>query len=85
MTLWINMLGIVGSVAFAISGAPAAYAAYKARKCTYSRPFLWLWLIGELSCLGYTAGIGAYVMWINYVPNMLCLLVLFTYNTAESA
>lgn len=78
-----ELIGTVGALCFALSGLPAAYEAIKAGFCSYSRPFLWLWLAGELCLMFYSAQIGAWTLWVNYLPNLLCLLVLFYYNTSK--
>jgi hypothetical protein len=73
-------LALIGSIAFAICGIPAAYIAYKTGKEHSPKSFLLLWLLGEVCYLIYTAHIGQMILWLNYIPNLLCLLVMLRYN-----
>ena len=78
-----EIIGFIGSVAFAISGIPAACAAYKDRSCTYPWAFLGLWGLGESLCSIYVLSKGADTLfWYNYLPNAICLIVLMRYNNA---
>lgn len=78
--MWTDVIGIVGSICFAVSGLPPAYEAYKARSCSYSKLFLALWFVGESSCIIYAVAKGTYPLLLNYLPNMACLLILIRFN-----
>jgi hypothetical protein len=80
-----EIIGMVGSIAFALSGVPAAYHALRDRHCAYPWGFLILWGIGEILCSIYALHQGADILvWFNYVPNFLCLCILGYFNRRTS-
>ena len=78
-----EVLGVIGSVCFAISGVPAAVEAIRKRTCAYNWSFLGLWFVGEACCIGYALLTGQWVLLLNYIPNMACLLVLTGLNNRQ--
>ncbi len=81
--MFLDVIALIGSLAFAISAAPAAYAAYKAGTCTYNKAFLALWGIGEICYIFYMTATAQPLLLVNYVPNFLCLLVIMHYNNRK--
>ncbi len=79
----IDIIGLIGSVCFAVCGIPAAMEAYKAKYCNYNKIFLSLWLTGELACIIYAIGISKPILLINYGGNLICLLVIIYYNKSK--
>jgi uncharacterized protein with PQ loop repeat len=78
------MIGIVGSVAFAVSTLPEVYKAYKTRRCGLTWGLIILCAIGELCCL--IEAIRASQTWLlwNYVPNSLFLMYLINIKIKEN-
>ncbi len=81
----VELAGLIGSICFAISAIPAAYHAYRAKACTYPWGFLGLWAFAEVMMIIYAVGTGQWVLLANYAPNIVCLAVLFRYNTTAAA
>lgn len=75
-----DIIALVGSIAFAVCAVPAAIAAYRTKQETSSLAFLLLWLLGEVCYLAYVPFIGQYKLLLNYGPNTLCLLVILYFN-----
>ncbi len=81
----IELVGTIGSLAFAISGVPAAYAAIKAKTCSYPKSFLALWGFAELLMIVYAFGASQHLLLFNYFPNLVCLAVLTYFNEIDTA
>jgi len=79
MELW-WIISVIGSIAFAACGIPAAWEAIKDRGCNYSWGFLGLWLTGELFTMAYVIHKQEWVLLFNYVFNLACLLILLYFN-----
>ena len=76
----LETVGIVGSVCLALCGVPLVLEAWRTGKCSYAWWFLILWIVGEAATLIYTGFRGEWILWLNYIPNLLCLIILFFYN-----
>ena len=77
----IELIGWIGSLAFAICGVPQAVECYKTRNAdglTWS--FLFLWFIGELGTIIYVIPRGDIPLLFNYTCNFMCLLVILYYK-----
>lgn len=70
----------VGSILMALCAVPAAWAAWCDEECHYDKRFLWLWLVGEILYLIYAVRTGQYVLLLNYIPNLFCLMIIMRYN-----
>lgn len=75
-----DVVGLVGSICFAICGVPAALDAWRRKGCCYPWSFLLLWLVGEVLTSAYVLYLGNWILMINYVVNLICLLVIIRYN-----
>lgn len=79
----IDLVGYIGSICFAICGIPPAVEAIRKGYCEYPKSFLWLWFIGEIATTIYVIAIAKYILLINYIVNLLCLMVLLWKNRSR--
>lgn len=75
-----EVIGMLGSICFAICGIPAAYQAWREKVCYYSWMFLGLWGAGEVLTAAYVIYLQDWILLFNYGCNFICLLVLIRYN-----
>ena len=75
-----EVVGILGSICFALCGVPAAYEAWKFKTCSYSWPFLLMWMIGEVLTSAYVIYLMDWILLFNYAANFICLLIIMYYN-----
>jgi uncharacterized protein with PQ loop repeat len=82
--IFVNGIGWIGAILFAICGIPQAYQCYKQKHAHgLSWPFLLTWFGGEVLTLVYiflkpTLDIP---LVFNYVFNLLALLIIFYYKS----
>ena len=75
--------GLLGSLAFALSGAPQAAKSLKdGHSMGMAHGTIWLWLTGELSMIIYTLIFYTYdwILLLNYVVNLIFVLIIFKYK-----
>lgn len=76
-----DALGWIGSFLFAVCAIPQAYKSYKdGHSDGLGWGFLLMWFFGEVLCLIYATGLGAWPLVGNYVFNFLALLVILYYK-----
>lgn len=81
----LDLLGLIGAVAFAISAIPQALHSYRTKSSKgMSVGFLFLWGLGEGCMLAYVIGtsMDPYLVG-NYIANGLCLLVIVYYKVVD--
>lgn len=82
-----QLVGWIGNLMFAFSAVPQAYKCYRQGHAQgLSGGLLYMWLIGEISALSY--GIYEQIpapLIVNYVFNLLCLLIIMRYYLFERA
>ena len=80
----VSLIGIIGSICFAICGIPQAYLSYKTKKADgISWAFLILWLTGIVFSGIFAVSIQAWPLIINYVFSGACALVISYYKWKE--
>ena len=72
--------GLVGSVFLALCGFPEAIRCYINKSCSLGWPMLIMWFIGEICVIVYAIQIKQYVLCINYVANLVFLLIMMRYK-----
>lgn len=80
----LDVLGWIGSVAFAICGIPQAYQSLKdghTRGLNWG--FLGTWTVGEVCMFLYVLPKGDMPLILNYLGNGICLLVMLRYKIWE--
>lgn len=76
-----ELIGWVGSLCFAICGAPQAWLAYKqGHSRGISWGFLLLWISGEVMTLTYVIPKIDYPLIFNYVSNLIFLSVILYFK-----
>lgn len=76
-----ELIGWIGSIAFAICGAPQAWESYKtgqSKGITWG--FLSLWLIGELFTIVYVLPKGHWPLIFNYIGNIMFVFIIIRYK-----
>lgn len=77
----LELIGWIGSIAFAICAAPQAWESYKTGKSDgITWGFLLLWLIGEIFTLIY---VWPKILWpliFNYLGNIFFILIVVRYK-----
>ncbi len=76
----IELIGLLGSICFALCGVPAAWEAYKNKHCHFAWGFLWLWAVGEILTLIYVLAVQEWILLLNYGVNLICIIILMYYN-----
>ena len=77
-----DVIGWIGSVAFAICGLPQAWECYKNKSAHGISPaFVGLWLIGEVSYVVSVLMKFGWVSWMmfNYVANLFSIAIIVFY------
>lgn len=78
----IEFIGWLGSVCFAVCGAPQAYHCYKTGNGKgISKPFIWIWLAGEILTMPYiyfTHGLDP-IIFFNLTLNTIFILIILFY------
>lgn len=76
-----SVFGWIGSICFAISGAPQALLSYKqGHSRGIANGLLVLWLVGELGSLVYALSLANWVFVLNYAGNLAFLSVILYYK-----
>lgn len=76
-----NIFGWIGSICFAICGAPQAYMSYKTGNSNgISWGLLILWMIGECSMIIYIVPKGDMPLLFNYTGNLLFVGTIIKYK-----
>ncbi len=70
----------VGNLAFAICAIPSAIKAIQTGADDSSIAFLLLWLLGETCLLTWAARQELWIMLLNYIPNIACIMIMLGYN-----
>jgi uncharacterized protein with PQ loop repeat len=76
------IIGWIGSICLAFSGAPQAYKCYcQGHARGLSLPTLSLWFIGEVCYVVATIDEFGMVAWLlfNYILNLICISVMLRY------
>ena len=78
----VEIIGWAGAVLFALCAAPQAIYCYKNKSAEgLSWPFLLMWSGGEILTLLYIVFTTAdIILLVNYVFNLLCLVVILWYK-----
>jgi len=78
----IELIGWVGAVCFAMCGAPQAWLCWRQKHANgVSGGFLALWVVGEVCMLWYSIiKIDSPQILVNYVFNIMCLLIILRYK-----
>ena len=79
-TFMTDVLGTIGSLMLAVCSVPAAYAAWKDKKCTYNKYFLLLWFWGEAALLAYVLLTKHWLLLPNYLVNLVAIGIIWRYN-----
>lgn len=76
------VIGLLGSVLLAACAIPAALDALLTKRCHINKWMLYLWMTGEILCLGYALYISGPMLplIINYSLNILCLIPMIYYR-----
>jgi len=77
-----DVIGWIGSVAFAICGLPQAWECYKNKSAQGINPtFVGLWLIGEVAYVVSVLMKFGWVSWMmfNYIANLFSIAVIVFY------
>jgi len=80
----LELIGWIGSIAFAISGLPQAIYSYKqghSRGITWG--LIWCWWVGEWFSLIYVIPLGKLPLIINYLGNIVFVGVITYYKIWE--
>lgn len=80
----IEAIGWIGGILFALCAIPQAYECHKVKGSTLNKPFLLMWFFGEILTIAYVLLIETdktkLPLLLNYVVNILCLLVIMRYT-----
>ena len=77
----LELIGWIGSIAFAICGAPQAYRSYKDKHSDgVSWGLLNLWMVGELCTLAYVIPKGHWPLIFNYLGNIVFVSIILYYK-----
>jgi len=77
-----DLIGWIGSIAFAICGIPQAWDCYKNRTARGINPlFVGLWLVGEICYVASVLMKFGWVNWMmfNYMANIFSIMVIIYY------
>lgn len=76
-----EILGWIGSIAFALSAIPQMFKSYKDKNSDgLAWGLLILWIVGELFSLLYVLPLNQYPMITNYIVNLIFLFVILYYK-----
>ena len=77
----LETIGYIGAACFALSAVPQAYKSFKEG---HSKGVSWglliLWSLGEICLLIYTLPKQDYPLIVNYVSNLILLIVILKYK-----
>lgn len=78
----IQLLGVIGAIAFAICGLPQAWQSFKTKSSQGVNVwFLLLWLFGEIITMIYVLlTVYDWILLSNYIVNILFLFVIMYYK-----
>lgn len=78
----IEIIGWVGSVCFSLCALPQVIKCYRQGHAHgLDSTFLWLWFIGEIAMLIYTAlSFDSLQLLLNYGFNLICLIIILKYR-----
>jgi uncharacterized protein with PQ loop repeat len=78
-------LGWIGSFCLAICGLPLAIEVFKSKNASHVNGlFLLLWTLGEIFTLAYVVYNRDYPLILNYLVNLLTLIVVIYYKLKPS-
>jgi len=75
-----ELLGWIGSIMLAVCALPAAYSAWKDKRCQYDKLFILIWFWGEVVLLGYALLTKQWLLVPNYCVNILSIAIIWRYN-----
>lgn len=73
-------IAYIGNILLAICGLPMAVEAVRKGYNTTNLLFLLLWLSGEVLTLIYVISLGDIPLLLNYIPNIVFLLIIIKYR-----
>ena len=76
----IESFGFTGGIMLSICSVPEAIKSYREKRCDIGWGMLLLWLFGEIGLLVYETKTMAMPRLINYLLNLICILVLVFYK-----
>lgn len=80
-----EIIGLIGSICFAISSWPQAYYSTKNRTAKGVKwSFLFLWLFGSIFCTIYAIGYQRYILLPNYICGGLGTLIVLIVKIKEN-
>lgn len=80
----INLIGTIGATLLALCGLPQAIQCIRTKTATgISWAFLLAWFIGEIGVLIYTLDKQLWMLSINYLMNMVIVLIMLYYKTKD--
>lgn len=74
------MFETVGSVLLALCALPEVVRTIRNKRCDIGHGMLLAWLIGEVCLVVFALQTKQYVLLINYIANLLFVLVLYWYK-----
>ena len=77
------MIGVIGSIAFAVSTLPEVYKAHKTRRCGLTWGLVGLCTLGEICCIVEAFRTSQHWLLWNYIPNSLFLMYLIKIKLNE--
>jgi uncharacterized protein with PQ loop repeat len=81
------MLGWIGSIAFAVCGAPLVYSCIRQKSAKSVNPvFLILWTVGEVCYIIQVCTDYGFVIWMmfNYLLNSVFIVIILYYKVRYS-
>jgi uncharacterized membrane protein HdeD (DUF308 family) len=75
-----TLLATIGSLLLALCGLPEAISAYKNKSCGLGWPMLLMWVLGEIFLIIFAVQTAQYVLLLNYVANVVFLVVMIYYK-----
>lgn len=82
----LDILGWIGSIAFAVCAIPQAYKCYRDGHANgLDWGFLGVWFLGEVCMIAYILPKGDIPLLVNYIGNFAALLVMLRYKLKPRA
>lgn len=79
----VELIGWVGGILFALCAIPQAYECYKTKKSDMNKAFLLMWFFGEVLTIVYVLLLDTdrtkLPLLLNYIFNLVCLIVILRY------
>lgn len=76
-----EVIGWIGSICFSMCAMPQAWQSWKQKHSDgVNFWFLCLWTVGEVCMIIYTLPMKSLPLTVNYLFNLLCLLVIIHYR-----